>query len=106
VARHETDDGLGKVDIEIVADDIPPDIRGAKSFSVRVLPITPSTLPVATSKAAIRVCVPWRRYSNSRRSTLPGTIGSPGAIRSRAWMPVISSMEIVRWASSEVAAAL
>ena len=56
----------------------------AKSFSVRVLPITPSTLPVATSKAAIRVCVPWRRYSNSRRSTLPGIIGSPGAMRSKA----------------------
>ena len=50
--------------------------------------------------------MPWRRYSNSRRSTLPGAIGSPGAMRSRAWMPVISSMEIVRWASSEVAAAL
>ena len=27
----------------------------AKSFSVRVLPIMPSTLPVATLKAAIRV---------------------------------------------------
>ena len=27
----------------------------AKSFSVRVLPITPSTAPVATSKAAIKV---------------------------------------------------
>jgi len=26
----------------------------------------------------------WRRYSNSRRSTLPGTIGSPGAMRSNA----------------------
>jgi hypothetical protein len=39
---------------------------------------------------------------------LPGAIGSPGAMRSRAWMPVISSMEMVRWASSgvEVAAAL
>jgi hypothetical protein len=28
--------------------------------------------------------VPWRRYSNSRRSTLPGFIGSPGAMRSSA----------------------
>ena len=27
----------------------------AKSFSVRVLPITPPTLPVATSNAAIKV---------------------------------------------------
>ena len=29
--------------------------KRAKSFSVRVMPITPSILPVATSKAAIRV---------------------------------------------------
>src|ERR1051325_5067614 len=28
VARHETDDGLGKMDIEIVADDIPSDVGG------------------------------------------------------------------------------
>src|SRR6478736_7597958 len=28
VASHETDDGLGKVDIEIVADDIPSDVAG------------------------------------------------------------------------------
>ena len=64
-ASNEPDDGLGKVDVEIVADDIPLVLGAAllskrrrnraKSFSVRVLPITPSTLPVATSKAAIRV---------------------------------------------------
>src|SRR5258708_19891862 len=28
VASHEPDDGLGKVDIEIVADDIPPKVGG------------------------------------------------------------------------------
>jgi len=56
----------------------------AKSCSVRVLPTTAPTLPVVTSKPAIRVCVPWRRYSNSRRSTLPGFIGNPGAARSKA----------------------
>ena len=28
MASHETDDGLGKVDIEIVADDIPSDVGG------------------------------------------------------------------------------
>src|SRR5215510_4044585 len=28
VASHEADDGLRKVDIEIVADDIPSDVRG------------------------------------------------------------------------------
>src|ERR1700680_192831 len=64
-ARNEANDGLGEVDVEIIADDIPPCVGGsvlstlrrnrAKSFSVLVLPITPSTLPVATSKAAIRV---------------------------------------------------
>ena len=56
----------------------------AKSCSVRVSPITPVTLPIVTSKPAIRVCVPWRRYSNSHRSTLPGFIGNPGAMRSSA----------------------
>src|SRR5215470_9264003 len=49
--------------------------KRAKSCSVRVSPITPATLPIVTSKPAIRVCVPWRRYSNSHRSTLPGFIG-------------------------------
>ena len=58
--------------------------KRAKSCSVRVSPITPATLPVVTLKPAIRVCVPWRRYSNSHRSTLPGFIGSPGAARSKA----------------------
>src|SRR3954451_3140049 len=32
-------------------------------------------------------------YSNSRRSTAPGRSGRPGAQRSRAWMPVISSID-------------
>src|SRR4029077_8074982 len=57
-------------------------------------PITAATLPIVTSKPAIRVCVPWRRYSNSHRSTLPGFIGNPGAMRSSARMPVISSMRL------------
>lgn len=65
VARNQANDGLGEVDVEIVADDVPAGIGAtplsklrrnrAKSFSVRVLPIMPSTLPVATLKAAIRV---------------------------------------------------
>src|SRR5271169_6088936 len=50
--------------------------KRAKSCSVRVLPTTPPTLPEVTSKAAIRACVPWRRYSNSHRSTLPGFLGT------------------------------
>ena len=61
VARNQANDGFGEVDVEIVADDVPPGVGGwlrrnrAKSFSVRVLPITPPTLPVATSNAAIKV---------------------------------------------------
>jgi hypothetical protein len=93
--RNKANDGLGEMDVEVVADDIPPCVlaaallskvsrKRAKSCSVRVSPITPATLPVVTSKPAIRVCVPWRRYSNSHRSTLPGFIGNPGAMRSSA----------------------
>ena len=47
--------------------------------------------------------VPCRIYSNSRRSTLPGTIGRPGCFRSRACTPVISSVLSTAspcWASS------
>jgi hypothetical protein len=51
--------------------------------------------PVTTSKLPINVSVPCRLYSNSRRSTAPGRIGLVGAIRWRAWMPVISSVQIV-----------
>src|SRR5580704_13782258 len=92
--RNKANDGLGEMDVEVVADDIPPCVGGgaaqqsvekrAKSCSVRVSPITPTTLPMVTSKPAIRVCVPWRRYSNSHRSTLPGFIGNRGAMRSSA----------------------
>src|SRR6266542_7157804 len=39
---------------------------------------------------------PWRMYSNSRRSTLPGRSGRPGAARSSAWTHVISSVLITR----------
>ena len=64
----------------------------AKSSSVRVgWTVGAITWPVATSKLPIRHCVPCRVYSNSRRSTWPGFIGLVGAIRSSAWMPVISS---------------
>jgi hypothetical protein len=42
--------------------------------------------------AAINVCVPLRRYSNSQASGFPGFMGKSGAMVSSAWMPVISSM--------------
>ena len=64
----------------------------AKSTSVRVAcTVGVITSPVATSKLPIRHWVPCRWYSNSRRSSWPGFIRLVGAIRSNAWMPVISS---------------
>jgi len=66
-----------------------------KSASVRVSPIVPRTVPVATSNAAIRAFVPCRIDSNSRRSTWPGFIGRLLAARSSAWIAVISSIETV-----------
>src|SRR5947207_8530924 len=69
----------------------------AKSASVRVGPTDGQiTWPVTTSKLIMNDSVPWRMYSNSRRSTLPGRSGKPGAARSRAWTPVISSVLMVR----------
>src|SRR6478609_2021462 len=49
------------------------------------------TWPVATSMAAMMETVPWRRYSNSRRSTWPGWVRIVGWRRDLAWMPVFSS---------------
>ena len=48
--------------------------------------------PVTTSRLRMKLRVPWRMYSNSRRSTVPGVSGRFGAVRSRAWTPVISSV--------------
>jgi len=56
-----------------------------KSASVRVGPTDGQmTFPLTTSKLIMNDSVPWRMYSNSRRSTLPGRSGKPGAARSRA----------------------
>jgi len=54
---------------------------------------------VATLKVAIRLRVPWRMYSCSRRSGQPGRSGFVGAARSSAWMPVISSV-LATWQPS------
>src|SRR5947199_4564779 len=69
--RNEANHGLGEVDVEVVADNIPPCIGcGAaqqiveKSCKILLGPGVADhspTLPVVTSKPAIRVCVPWRR---------------------------------------------
>ena len=48
-----------------------PSRKAAKSSSVRLSPTVLRTVPAATSKAAIRVCVPCRRYSNSCRPPCP-----------------------------------
>ena len=58
-----------------------------------------TTSPVATSKLAIKHCVPWRRYSYSGRSTRPGCIGKVGAARSSACIPVFSSV-LMTWPPS------
>ena len=67
--RNKANDGLGEMNVEVVANDIPACLaaallskvsrKRAKSSSVRVSPITPTTSPIVTSKPAIRVCVPW-----------------------------------------------
>src|SRR5262249_14980078 len=68
-----------------------------KSSSVRVGPIDGiTTVPCATSKLAINVTVPRRIYSNSRRSSCPGSMSRVGCVRSSAWMPVISSVDSPR----------
>ena len=94
MSRNTANDGLGEMDVEVVANDIPPCVGGGtaqqgveKTSEVLLGPGVadhPMTLPIVTSKPAIRVCAPWRRYSNSHRSTLPGFIGNPGAMRSSA----------------------
>jgi hypothetical protein len=46
------------------------DMSGEVGFGVCVGPMLGAiTCPVATSKLAIKLWVPWRRYSNSWRST-------------------------------------
>jgi hypothetical protein len=52
--------------------------------------------PKTTSQFPIKHNVPFRLYSNSIRSGCPGRMGIEGAIRSKAWMPHISSTEMVR----------
>ena len=80
----------------------------AKSASVRVGPIDGAiNSPVVTRKLPISVNVPCRSYSNSIRAGFPAIIGLVGAIRSNAWMPVISSTQTVWvfWVRSNAGAA-
>ena len=49
------------------------------------------TVPVVTFIAAISDTVPWRTYSNSRRSTWPDRTGRVRRLRERACMQVFSS---------------
>src|SRR5271166_3177345 len=65
----------------------------AKSASVRVGPMLGAiNSPVVTTKLPIRLKVPCRVYSNSIRWQCSGIIGRLWALRSNAWMPVISSV--------------
>ncbi len=74
-----------------------------KSASVRVGPEKGAiSWPVTTSRLKMKLQVPCRTYSNSMRSTLPGSIGKAGHLRSKACTPVSSSVLIIRspcWAS-------
>ena len=68
--------------------------RNATKFSERVESVThPATSPSWTSSAANNTAVPWRRYSNSRRTGMPG----PGRLRrvdpAVACMPDFSSTD-------------
>jgi len=66
----------------------------------------PATVPSCTSRAAKSMTVPLRRYSNSRRTGMPGWASSPspvagtagrvGLTRLLAWMPVFSSTDHTR----------
>src|SRR5436190_548538 len=77
-----------------------------KSASVRVGPAYGAmTWPATMSRLRMNERVPWRMYSNSRRSTLPGASGRPGCLRSRAWTPVNSSVLTQRSPCSESAGA-
>ena len=53
----------------------------------------PTTSPWCTFKAANSTAVPWRSYSNSRRSAWPGTAGRVGLTRALACIPVFSSTD-------------
>jgi len=106
---------LGETSVEIFADHVPHYCRRRRIKQVSRerdeiclrtgIADRARTSLVATSKAAISAFMPWRTYSNSRRSTCPDFIGRLGAARSSAWMLVISSMEMVRTPCSAAAGA-
>ena len=50
-----------------------------------------NTFPVCTSSAASRARAPWRTYSCSTRTGLPGAAGAVGWQRPRAWMEGLAS---------------
>jgi hypothetical protein len=70
-------------------------IGPAKSAAVLLGPtVGATTAPVATAQLAIKPCVPWRREAYAGRSTSPGCLGTVGAARSSAWLPVCSSVRM------------
>src|ERR1700738_2335749 len=89
---NEADDGRRKVDVEIVADNVP--LCGGSGAAEQVaekpreILFRPGIGNDAFDLASGDVESGDQRlsglYSNSRRSTLPGTNGSPGAMRSNA----------------------
>lgn len=81
-------------------------MASTKSSSVRVgFRYGDSIRPVATSKKPIRLVVPWRMYSNSIRAAFSGITGLSGYLCSSAWIPVISSTDMVWPPAAQAASA-
>jgi hypothetical protein len=104
------------VDVEVVTDDVPPGIEcaGAQQPAEKACKILFSP-PVADHAFDFAGGNIEGRNQGLRAMAavlelapldFARAIGNPGAMRSSAWMPVISSMAMVRRASSGVAAAL
>src|SRR3984957_12782194 len=68
--------------------------RKSTKLSERVEWVThPATVPSWTFNPANNTAVPWRRYSNSRRTAMPGIAGRVGLTRLLACIPDFSSTD-------------
>ena len=92
--RNKANDGLGEMDVKVVANDVPPCVGGGaaqqgveKTGKVLLGPGVAdhpgdfADRDIETGDQGLRAVA---AISNSHRSTLPGFIGKPGAMRSSA----------------------